>query len=200
MKPLVTQLHQTGPLTCSDCRQWISEDNFETNEATEEVGNTVTTDTTETQISEESDTDEALATSAPHTPPRNLKQAATYILSKLQWRKATDGIVQHRRLTNPVTLHPNYYAQLEEVVDTRSTRMRLRPELLQFGKQNLAPEIYGKEFQNRIVHLLSQNATRLSTKKKDEKSNEDTATQTLATVDTTIPQLTISFSLHLSVV
>ena len=121
MKPLVTQLHQTGPLTCQDCRKWISEDNFESNETTEEVGNMVTTDTTETQISEESDTDEALATCAPHTPPRNLKQAATYILSKLHWRQATDGLVQRRGLTT-VTLQPNYYAQLDEVVDRRSER------------------------------------------------------------------------------
>jgi hypothetical protein len=106
-------------------------------------------------------------------------------------KKATDGIVQHRRLTNPVTLHPNYYAQLEEVVDTRSTKMRLRPELLQFGKLNLEPKIYGKEFQSRIVYLLSQNATTLD-EKNTTKTIETKSTQTPDAVDTITDQ-SISF-------
>ena len=41
--------------------------------------------------------------------------------------------------------------------------------------------------------ILSQNATKISTENKDEKPNDEIATQTPATVDTTLPQLTISF-------
>ena len=84
-QPLGTRVHHNGPLTCFQCRKWISEDNFEANETTVQAGDTTTADTNETQISEESDTDETLATSAPRTPPRNFRQAATYVLSKLQW-------------------------------------------------------------------------------------------------------------------
>ena len=34
--PLVTKIHQNGPLTCLRCRTWISADNFEANETAEE--------------------------------------------------------------------------------------------------------------------------------------------------------------------
>ena len=183
--PLVTKIHQNGPLTCLRCRTWISADNFEANETAGEVGDTTMADTTETQLSEENDTNGTQATSAPQTPPRNFRQAATYIMSTIMWREATDGHVQHQQLNNPITHHPNYYAQLKEIVDSKSTKMKLRPELLQFGKLHLKPEIYEKGY------LLSQNATTL--KEKNERLEIKTkSTQTPETVETTTRQ-SISF-------
>jgi hypothetical protein len=138
-------------------------------------------DTTETQLSEENDTNETQATSAPQTPPRNFRQAATYIMSTIMWREATDGHVQHQQLNNPITHHPNYYAQLKEIVDSKSTKIKLRPELLQFGKLHLKPEIYEKGY------LLSQNVTTL--KEKNERLEIKTkSTQTPETVETTTRQ------------
>jgi hypothetical protein len=63
--------------------------------------------------------------------------------------------------------------------------MRLRPELLQFGKLQLTPEIYEK------VYLLSQNATTLE-EKNARMEIKTKSTQTPETVDTTTDQ-SISF-------
>ncbi len=163
-----TALH--GPLTCYYCKKWMKDnedEGFYENDTEVEEGTTVD-DTMETQNSEEDDIDETQATYAPQTPPRRLRQAATHILSLLQWRKATDGTVSYTA-SGPVTLHYNYYTLLQsetvenEVIMTRRTTVR--PELLHYGKAHLKTRNKGLQLSQNVVTLQEKEATmRIKTK------------------------------------
>ena len=187
-----------GKLTCSEFLKWINEDDsFYENETDDEDANVA--DDKETLNSEEDDANETLATSAPHTPPRQLRQAATYILNLVRQKRATDGIIVHHR-DAPAILSRNYYSVLQEesrdIISKTKRRMALRPELLQFGLTNLRPKVLTlQSSQTKVPNeglLLTQNVTTLQMKNANMKVKTK-STQTPDTVSTTIADTEVSF-------
>jgi len=140
-------------------------------------------DNNETQTSEGDDTDETRSTSAPHTHPRNFRQAATYILELVRWNEPKDRVVQLHR-NQPATLHTNYYKPLLDLAETKTEtkRLKIRPELITYGRGLL---------KTKGGLNLTQNTTKLSTA--DNEKQTTSSTQTPDTVSTSTNR-TISFS------